>query len=133
MDDRWSELGWWILAGSVTTFVVSLVLGGVLIVRMPADHFVRYGPPPESFRGRHPALRWTLRLLKNLLGLLLLVGGVIMLFTPGQGVLFLLLGLMLLDVPGKRHLELRIVRNPAVLKSINTIRARAGRPPLQVP
>ena len=88
---------------------------------------------PNSWRQRHPALRIGYHIIKNLLGVLFLGAGLIMLFAPGQGVLTILLGLSLLEVPGKRALEIRILRQPAVLRTINRIRARAGRRPLQLP
>jgi len=47
--------------------------------------------------------------------------------------LAILIGVMLLDFPGKRALELKIARQPAVLQAINGIRAKANRPDLQVP
>ena len=55
-----------------------------------------------------------------------------MLFTPGQGILSILMGLSLLNVPGKRSMERRIVGNPVVLRTLNAVRARAGRQPLVV-
>ncbi|MFB3064894.1 MAG: PGPGW domain-containing protein [Planctomycetota bacterium] len=55
---------------------------------------------------------------KNLLAVVLVVAGVAMLFLPGQGILTILVGLGLLSVPGKRKLELWIVRRPAVLRAI---------------
>jgi hypothetical protein len=67
------------------------------------------------------------------LGAVFLLAGLAMLFTPGQGLLTILMGIMLLNFPGKQRLELAIVRRPAVLKSINWVRGRAGRPPLQLP
>lgn len=66
-----------------------------------------------------------------MLGSFLVLAGVVMLFTPGQGVLTLLLGLSLVDFPGKRTLERRIVQRPTVLKLVNHMRAKADRPPLQ--
>jgi hypothetical protein len=50
--------------------------------------------------------------------------------VPGQGVLTILLGVMLLDFPGKRGLELKLVSRPKVLNTINRIRHRFDRPPL---
>ncbi|MCZ6750119.1 MAG: hypothetical protein O7D96_12545 [SAR324 cluster bacterium] len=70
---------------------------------------------------------------KNLLAVVLVVAGVAMLFLPGQGILTILVGLGLLSVPGKRKLELWIVRRPAVLRAIQWIRARSNRPALQLP
>ncbi len=68
---------------------------------------------------------------KNLLGGLLIVAGLIMLVTPGQGVLSILLGLVLVDVPGKRKVERKIIERKSVLKVVNRLRARAGQPPLE--
>ena len=50
--------------------------------------------------------------------------------VPGQGMLTILIGLMLLDVPGKRRLERRIVGRRRILQAINRLRKRFGRPPL---
>jgi hypothetical protein len=132
----WPDLAWpsWSQIGlGVALFTVlaaaSALLTGWIVVRMPADYFVGRHPPP-LFDGRHPVVRLAARGVKNLIGLALLVAGVLMLFTPGQGVLTILLGLMFLDLPGKRGLERRLVRRPAVLAAINALRRRYGRPGL---
>ncbi|HYG08570.1 MAG TPA: hypothetical protein VD835_01220, partial [Pyrinomonadaceae bacterium] len=62
-----------------------------------------------------------------LFGVLMSLPGV-----PGQGVLTILMGVMLLDFPGKRRLELKLVSRPNVLRAINRIRQRFDRPPLQL-
>jgi hypothetical protein len=54
-----------------------------------------------------------------------------MIFTPGQGILSLLLGLTLIDIPGKRTLERKIIQRPSVLRVVNHLRARADKPPLE--
>ena len=51
-----------------------------------------------------------------------------MLFTPGQGILSLLVGVILCDFPGKRKVERKIIERPLVLSTINRIRARYNRP-----
>jgi hypothetical protein len=99
---------------------------------MPADYFVRKTPPPESWRGRHPVLRAVLRIGKNALGVLLVAIGVPLVPLPGQGFLTILAGLALLDFPGKRRIELRVVRIGGVLRAVNWLRRRAHRPPLLV-
>jgi hypothetical protein len=71
--------------------------------------------------------------VKNVVGIVLLACGLVMLFTPGQGILAILVGLSLMNVPGKRALELRIVRSRPVLKAINWIRKKNHRPPLELP
>jgi len=60
-----------------------------------------------------------------LLGLFLSLPGV-----PGQGILTILIGVMLLNFPGKRRLERWLVSRPRVLPVINGLRARFGKPPL---
>jgi hypothetical protein len=55
-----------------------------------------------------------------------------MLVLPGQGLLTMLIGISLMDFPGKRAIERSIIGRPLILKSINRIRQRFGRPPLMV-
>jgi len=122
--------GPWIVLFSVLMFVVSLVLLPIVIIYLPRDYFASKAPRFAYLQGTHPVIRWTVLMLKNLVGMLLVAVGLIMLFTPGQGLLSLLVGVMLLDVPGKRTLERRVLHRPALLRMINRIRAKAGRPPL---
>lgn len=106
--------------------------GGVaVVVALPADHFTdaraaRPAPP------QHPLLLWTIVILKNLLGLLLLPLGVIMALplVPGPGLVFILIGLSLLNFPGKRRLERALVSRRSVLRFFNETRQRFGKPPL---
>ena len=58
--------------------------------------------------------------------------GIAMLLLPGQGVLTILIGIMLLDFPGKRSLEFWIIRQRGVLKAANWIRRKSNHPPLEV-
>ncbi|MFQ5844997.1 MAG: PGPGW domain-containing protein [Planctomycetota bacterium] len=124
---------WWMGAVSVALFAAGLVGVPLLVARIPADYFVRIRPPPDSWADRHPLLRFGAGLGRNLLAALLVLAGVTMLVLPGQGVLTILMGLGLAGFPGKRKLELWIVRRRAVLRAIRWIRARAKRPPLQIP
>ncbi|NMD40555.1 MAG: hypothetical protein GYA83_07175, partial [Deltaproteobacteria bacterium] len=71
--------------------------------------------------------------LKNVLGLVLIMAGFIMLFIPGQGVLTILVGMTLVSFPRKRALEMRLVRRPQVLRAVNWIRRRSGKEPLILP
>jgi hypothetical protein len=126
----WSSLLYG-LAGFVVTFVVGTLLAGFVVVRMPADYF-HPSRGREFMTERHAALRWSGALIKNAAGALLVVLGVIMVFIPGPGVLTILLGVTLLDFPGKRRLELKLISRPEVLKGVNAIRARYGKPPLML-
>jgi hypothetical protein len=128
-------LAWWLIGLSITTFVGSLIAVTVLIVRMPADYFTHMKEPADSWRSRHPLIRGTILVLKNLLGFVLVLAGLIMSIPPipGQGVLTILIGLSLLNFPGKKNLELRIARAAPVRNAIDWIRAKYHRPPLQIP
>ena len=68
--------------------------------------------------------------MKNLLGVVLVALGIVMSLpgVPGQGILTILLGIMLLDFPGKRNLEHKMVSRPQVLNAINKLRHRFGKP-----
>ncbi|NIV30742.1 MAG: hypothetical protein GWN58_14950, partial [Anaerolineae bacterium] len=75
---------------------------------------------------RHPVMGLVVLVLKNLLGLVLLVAGVAMLVLPGQGLLTIVIALTLLNFPGKYHLERWVVSRPPVYRAINWIRRRRG-------
>ena len=110
---------------SIVTIIVSLASVSILLISLPSDYFSR---KKRVSRIRNPILRLLLRLLKNVCGIVFLIGGFIMLFTPGQGILSLLVGVILCDFPGKRKVERKIIERPLVLSTINRIRARYNRP-----
>jgi hypothetical protein len=118
---------------SIATFVVSAAVLPWLLTRLPADYFVETEREPGPPWPRHPLAYWAWRVAKNILGLVLLAAGVVMLFTPGQGVLTIIAALWLLDVPWKRRCERFLVLRPNVLGALNWMRARTGHDPLQRP
>ncbi len=111
----------------VVTFAVSLAVVSFILVKLPSTYF-QQGHPRDFWADRHPGIRLAGVLAKNVLGILLVALGVLMSIpgVPGQGVLTILLGIMLLDFPGKRPLELKLVSRPKVLKAINGLRHRFG-------
>ncbi|MDQ8200246.1 PGPGW domain-containing protein [Pelagicoccus enzymogenes] len=119
----------WAAVTSVLTFVGSLVAVPIIVVKMDADFFVRDGTRAR----RLTPMRAVRRICKNLLGWILLLAGIAMLVLPGQGLLTIALGVGLVDFPGKRRLQSRIVRIKKVYRSINWIRKKAGKPPLKLP
>jgi hypothetical protein len=125
---------WWLIAASAGMFVCGIGIMSALAILMPADHFTRPPTAPNHVR-HHPVLCIVLRVTKNVAGVILLGAGLVMAIpmVPGPGVLFILLGLSLTDIPGKRALGRYIVSRPLVLRPINTLRARWNRPPLQLP
>ena len=120
----------------IASLGLAIVYGALIFVaigRMSSDYFVRDKDSMGSLCQRHPALRWIRFLIKNSLGMILVLMGLAMLVLPGQGVLTLLIGISLLDFPGKRNLERKIVRTPTVHRAMDAIRRRTGQPPLVLP
>lgn len=114
------------VAGGVLSIAVTVLVTCWVLVRLPADHFACDHRPSRSM-----AVRWA----RNVGGALLIALGIVLSFpgVPGQGVLTILLGIMCLDVAGKRRLELWLVRKPRVRDGIDRLRARYGKPPLTLP
>ena len=123
----------WAFGVSLVLFVGSFILIPVLIARMRRDYFVAPDPDEHTWLGRHRVARATARVVKNVLGGALLVAGIAMMVLPGQGVITVLVALSLLEFPGKRALELRLISQPQVNRVINWIRAKSGRLPLLIP
>jgi len=112
----------------VVTFAVSLAIVSFIVVKIPADYFHK-DHPRELWSDRPTVVRYLLVVGKNLLGFVLVVLGVLMSIpgVPGQGILTILLGIMLLDFPGKRDFERKLVTRPQVLNAINKLRHRFGK------
>lgn len=126
-------LVWWMGALSVVSFFGSLLALPWLVIRIPPAYFTDHHRLSDPWRDTHPVLRWVLIGVKNLIGVLVLLAGIAMLVLPGQGILTVLIGLILIDFPGKFAFEKWIVLRPAVLRSLNWMRAKAHHPPLQTP
>ena len=112
----------------LVTFAISLAIVSFIMVKIPPDYF-RKDKPRELWSDKPPIVRFLLNFVKNLLGVLLVALGIVMSIpgVPGQGILTILLGVMLLDFPGKRDLEHRLVSQPRVLNAINKLRHRFGK------
>lgn len=121
------------LSMALVSVVLSLAVATFVLVRIPSDYFVTSESAP--FANLPAAVRVLAILGKNLLGLAVVAFGIVLSLpgVPGQGILTILLGLMLLDVPGRRRLERRIVAHPHVRHGIDRLRARFHRPPLTAP
>ena len=127
---EWFLVHWVLLATfSGVSFIASIIGCAVLITSLPPDYFKT---KKRLRRIKNPVLRICLSSLKNLFGGMLIIVGILLSVpgVPGQGVLTILTGLILSDFPGKKRLERRLVRLPAILSVANRIRSRFKRPPL---
>jgi hypothetical protein len=122
-------------SGAVSLAALGATVVGVpwVVGRLPVDYFSRERREVWRESDGEPLFALLLGLLKNLLGAVLVLLGVLMLFTPGQGVLTLLAGLLLMNFPGKYRLECWLVLRPGVMRGMNWLRARRGQPPFESP
>ena len=119
----------------VGLFLVSLTISfvsiGLVIVKIPTNYFSSHYQqdflPNSSW-----FVRWGAVILKNIFGVLLIILGLILSLpgVPGQGLLTILLGLIMIDIPGKRPIEARIIKRPTILAAANKLRARYKKDPL---
>jgi len=107
---------------SLVAVLASFVFVPRFLASLPADYLRVTAPASEH--------AMPLRVLRNVAGIVLVLLGVAMLLLPGQGALTLLVGVLLVDFPGKHRLVVRALGRPAVLKVVNKLRAHRGSPPL---
>lgn len=123
------QLVTWLALASFVLFLAGLFAVRAWAVHLPADFFSPQRER-EALMRRSSASGFLIMVLRNLLGLMLVLVGVAMLILPGPGVLAVVVGILAMDFPGKMHLARWLVSRPAVLVSINFLRKRAGRKPL---
>lgn len=116
---------------SVLSFFGTLAALPWLVTRIPPDYFA----PPKRKRSRfakqHPVLRLDILILRNLIGFVVFVMGVVMIATPGPGLITILAGLILMNYPGKYRLERWIIQRPPLLRAVNALRVKRGADPLE--
>lgn len=115
----------------VVTFSVSLAIVSLVLVKLPATYFKK--SYKKRFLSNHsPMIRGLAIIGKNLIGAVLVVVGILLSLpgVPGQGMLTILLGVMLLDFPGKSRFEHWLVSRPKILQAINKLRHRFSKPAL---
>jgi hypothetical protein len=120
-----------VLLLALAFFAVSTGAVMFLIVCLPGDHFCR--PDCTATRpGGHPVARWAVWIAKNVAGVLTALVGIVLTLpgVPGPGLVVVLLGVAMIDFPGKRRLERKLIGQPRVARTLNSLRARFGKPPL---
>jgi hypothetical protein len=137
LAEVWTSLTWNKIFLGAGVFLASLAFSfiaiGVVMVKIPANYFSSHYQ--QDFMPGSPwIVRWGAVIAKNVLGFLLVILGIVLSLpgVPGQGFLTILLGLIMLDIPGKRPLEARIIKRPTILAAVNELRARYNKPPLEM-
>ena len=106
----------WLGGSSLLIFTFSLLGISWLVAQIPENYF----------------LRLMILVIKNILGAFLIIGGLMMLVLPGQGLLTIVTGFLFVDYPGKFKLERKMVSYPAILNSLNWIRSKSNKAPLKI-
>ena len=98
------------------------------IVRLPADYLSTF-PKSALRKVRTGWLDLFVGLSRNLLGLALVGLGALLSLpaVPGQGLLTIFAGVLLLDLPGKRWILIPVFRQRRLLQAINRVRAKWSR------
>ena len=111
-------------------YLISVMGLGWAVSQIPADYFISDKRKPAQWKAELPFIRIFFLVGKNLFGVILIIGGVIMLFIPGQGILTIIIGIFFMDYPGKYKLEQKLISIPAILKTLNWMRIKSNKPPL---
>jgi hypothetical protein len=122
----------WIGVISLLVFSLSLLSLPWFVAMIPEDYFLSQKRNQTILKNENFGIWIVIFILKNSIGLLLVTGGILMLFLPGQGVLTIIAGLIMTDYPGKFELERRIVSNKKILEKLNWLRNKANQPSLKI-
>lgn len=117
-----SILGIVLIVVSVGMFLGTLVGIPLFLVKIPDDYFAH-----EKKRSGLASVA------RTVLGILVVGLGIAMLVLPGQGLLTVLVGLALMDLPFKKRLIRKILTNDRVSSVVTKLRRAHGRGPLVPP
>lgn len=117
---------------SAVMFVGTIIAIPIILSRLPANYF-QHDLEHTWMENYHPLLRNMGLIFKNIVGLIFLLAGIAMLLLPGQGILTMVIGISLLDFPGKRKLEHTLLTKPMIFQAMNAIRDKCSKPPFDPP
>ena len=116
---------------SIFIFLLSILGISWFVANIPEDYFLESKRKSTKWHEQKPILRLVVIFGKNIIGVLLIIGGLLMLVLPGQGLLTMVTGLLLINYPGKYRLERKLVSKPSIFRTLNWIRIKANKPPLK--
>ena len=116
---------------SIFIFLLSIIGISWFVAQIPEDYFLSSRRKPSKWQEQKPILRLVVIFGKNIIGFSLIIGGLLMLVLPGQGLLTIVTGLLLINYPGKYKLEQKLVAIPSIFRALNWIRVKADKPRLR--
>ena len=123
---------WWLTVTSIVAFFATLIIVPWFVIRIPSDYFSNSNIERRRmpWSNQHPLVQRILLVGKNVLGYVFIVVGTTMLVLPGPGILTIVVGIILLNFPGKYRLERWMVERRPVMHSINWLRRWAKKAPI---
>ena len=126
----YKDLILWFGSISLFVFLFSLLSIKWLVSLIPEDYFIN--KKDSKIKTNNILIWYTVLIFKNLIGYSLILGGIMMLVLPGQGLFTIIIGLMMSNYPGKYSIEKKFIAIPTILKSINWLRRKSNKPPIRI-
>ena len=120
----------WFGSISLFVFLFSLLSIKWLVSLIPEDYFIN--KKDSKIKTSNIFIWYIVLIFKNLIGYSLILGGIMMLVLPGQGLFTIIIGLMMSNYPGKYAIEKKFIAIPTILKSINWLRRKSNKPPIRI-
>lgn len=120
---------------TTTTAIAYFIFISYIITKLDKRYFIRRqlseedGIIPPHLTSMHSNRTKLLKMAKMLVGVSFLLIGLVMLVLPGQGLITMLIGFSLLPFPGKNKMEQNILSRKSVRSSLNWIRIKANKDP----
>ena len=132
LDQNLNNVLSWLAIASLLIFFFSILAINFIIKMIPADYFESATRELSPFKTNNPIIWLILFIAKNIMGYLLIIGGILMLVLPGQGLLTIFLGLIFSDYPGKYKLEKRFITIKPIYRYINWVRKKSDIEPIKL-
>ncbi|MEA3468793.1 MAG: PGPGW domain-containing protein, partial [Thermodesulfobacteriota bacterium] len=126
--DKYGHIITWLGIVSTITFFLSLLIIPWIVCKLD-DHFFLHLHEHKKMEDQHPVMFILLRILRYSFGAILLLAGILMLFLPGQGLLTIILGISLLDFPGKQKAIDGLLHFHPVQNGLNWVREKGSKKP----
>ena len=120
----------WFGSISLFVFLFSLLSIKWLVSLIPEDYFIN--KKDSKIKTSNIFIWYIVLIFKNLIGYSLILGGIMMLVLPGQGLFTIIIGLTMSNYPGKYSIEKKFIAIPRILKSINWLRRKSNKPPIRI-
>ena len=132
LNQNLSSILSWLAISSLFIFFFSILAINFVIKIIPVDYFDSTKRELSPFKTSNSIIWLIFFIIKNIMGYLLILGGILMLVLPGQGLLTILLGLIFSDYPGKYKLEKKLITIKPLYRYINWVRKKSDIEPIKL-